>query len=200
LNAAALAIYSQYFPNLHPTCLLLFAACTAGAITSFTVAPIERVKVMMQASKKYKNEIECVRAILNVEGWSGLLLRGIGPTLAREIPSYGLYFWVYGFLTSWTDLGPATPLVFGASAGMASWLPVYPIDVVKTLIQNTSGEEGSVSAWTVMHDLYAQGGIGSFFDGLTPKLMRAAVNHAVTFYVYDTLMSTFLRNGIGTTA
>jgi hypothetical protein len=154
----------------------------------------------MQASKVFKNEIECISAILNAEGWSGLLLRGIGLTLAREVPSYGLYFWIYAFLMSLTKFGPAMRLVCGALAGMLSWIPVYPIDVVKTLIQNTTGDDKPSSAWTVVYMLYAQRGIFAFFDGLTPKLMRAAVNHAVTFYVYDTLMSMFLRNDIAIAA
>jgi hypothetical protein len=181
--------------TIPPTVLLLTAACTAGFITSFVVAPIERIKVLMQASSAYRNEWHCLTVILETEGWRGLFSRGLGPTLAREIPSYGLYFWTYGWLTTSTtvtsilDLGALSPLVFGAMAGMAAWIPVYPIDVVKTLIQNTAGERGQQeSAWNVMRQVYAQGGAGAFFDGLTPKLLRAAVNHATTFYLYDLLM------------
>lgn len=40
--------------------------------------------------------------------------------------------------------------------------------------------------------LYRAGGLRGFFDGLEPKLARAAVKHAVTFYVYEVLMG-FLR-------
>jgi hypothetical protein len=177
--------------TLPPTVLLLTAACTAGFVTSFVVAPIERIKVMMQASSAYRNEWHCLTVILETEGWQGLFSRGLGPTLAREIPSYGLYFWTYGWLTSGSmlDLGALSPLVFGAMAGMAAWIPVYPIDVVKTRIQNTAGMRGEQeSAWQVMRQVYAEGGVGAFFDGLTPKLLRAAVNHATTFTIYDLIM------------
>ena len=37
--------------------------------------------------------------------------------------------------------------------------------------------------------LWRAGGMGIFWDGLTPKLLRAVVNHAVTFVVYEELMS-----------
>jgi hypothetical protein len=177
--------------TLPPTVLLLTAACTAGFVTSFVVAPIERIKVMMQASSAYRNEWHCLTVILETEGWQGLFSRGLGPTLAREIPSYGLYFWTYGWLTSGSmlDLGALSPLVFGAMAGMAAWIPVYPIDVVKTRIQNTAGVRGEQeSAWQVMRQVYAEAGVGAFFDGLTPKLLRAAVNHATTFTIYDLIM------------
>jgi solute carrier family 25 carnitine/acylcarnitine transporter 20/29 len=85
-------------------------------------------------------------------------------------------------------LGGIAPLVFGAMSGCACWIPVYPVDVVKTLLQNTDGENGSVCAWDVVRDLYAEGGVGAFFDGLTPKMLRAAVNYAVTFWIYSFVM------------
>jgi len=65
---------------------------------------------------------------------------------------------------------------------------VYPIDVVKTLVQNTDGSS-SVSSFEVAKDLYLERGIEGFFDGLTPKMLRAAINHAVCFYIYDMVMS-----------
>ena len=88
INTLAISLLSLYFPQLSQTWTLLVAACVAGALTSFAVAPIERVKVMMQASNAYKNEWDCIQAILRTEGAKGLLGRGLGPTLAREIPSY----------------------------------------------------------------------------------------------------------------
>ncbi|KAL7520029.1 hypothetical protein ACHAWX_004780 [Stephanocyclus meneghinianus] len=171
---------------------LLLAASFSGFITSFLVAPVERVKVMMQAQQttKYANELECIQAVLTNEGWMGLFSRGLGPTLAREVPSYAIYFVVYGVLIQSTlaeGLGNVAPLVFGAISGCACWIPVYPIDVVKTLVQNTEGG-GSLSSIDVAIRLYNNEGIGAFFNGLTPKMIRASVNHAVTFWIYDLMM------------
>jgi solute carrier family 25 carnitine/acylcarnitine transporter 20/29 len=59
--------------------------------------------------------------------------------------------------------------------------------VVKTLVQNTEGGE-DVSAIDVAMQLYNEEGVGAFFNGLTPKMIRASVNHAVTFWVYDLVM------------
>ena len=72
-------------------------------------------------------------------------------------------------------------------SGCACWIPVYPIDVVKTLVQNTEGGE-SLSSIDVAIRLYNNEGIGAFFNGLTPKMIRASVNHAVTFWIYDLVM------------
>jgi solute carrier family 25 carnitine/acylcarnitine transporter 20/29 len=113
---------------------LILAACFSGFVTSFLVAPVERVKVMMQASSQYAHELECLKAVVDTEGWEGLFGRGLGPTLAREVPSYGIYFVVYGLFMQTpaaTLLGPTAPLLFGALSGCACWIPVYPVDVVK---------------------------------------------------------------------
>ena len=69
---------------------------------------------------------------------------------------------------------------------MASWLPVYPVDVIKTGVQLS--EKGS---YDVALSLYEQGGVMAFFDGLSAKMMRAAVNHATTFLVYSKLLLFF---------
>jgi len=171
---------------------LLLAASFSGFVTSFLVAPVERVKVMMQAQQNsvYANELECIQAVLENEGWGGLFSRGLGPTLAREVPSYAIYFVVYGLLiktSTASSIGSLAPLVCGALSGCACWVPVYPIDVVKTLVQNTEGGD-SASSIDVAIQLYQDEGISAFFNGLTPKMLRASVNHAVTFWIYALMM------------
>jgi solute carrier family 25 carnitine/acylcarnitine transporter 20/29 len=74
---------------------------------------------MMQAQKTqiYTNELECIQVVLRKEGWMGLFSRGLGPTLAWEVPSYAIYFVVYGVLMQSElrdGLGSVAPLIFGA--------------------------------------------------------------------------------------
>ena len=153
---------------------------------------------MMQAQQNslYKNELECIQAVLDNEGWIGLLSRGLGLTLAREVPSYAIYFVAYCTLMSTAmagGLGSMAPLVCGAMSGCACWIPVYPIDVVKTLVQNTEGSgAASKSAVVVAIQLYMDEGIHGFFNGLTAKLLRASLNAAVTFCVYDLVINLFI--------
>lgn len=208
-NAFALNYMQQHDFGLGANIAMLLAAAFSGFVASFLVVPVERIKVMMQAQQKggdnsYANEIECLRAILNREGLVGLLGRGLGPTLAREVPSYAIYFCVYGLLMQTPlaiALGNVAPLVFGATAGCACWIPVYPIDSIKSLVQNTEGgADHTVSTWDVAADLYRRGGVAAFFDGLTPKMLRAAVNHAVTFWVYARVLEALqVPAGIGST-
>ena len=104
------------------------------------------------------------------------------------------------------------------SVNPQNYLQVYPLDVIKTAMQNTQGGRtnlGSPAGAPAMVEgiqvadlvesvsesestpgsflqtaqgLYDKGGISIFFDGLSPKMLRAAVNHAVTFFTYDLLL------------
>jgi solute carrier family 25 carnitine/acylcarnitine transporter 20/29 len=118
--------------------IFIAAACFSGFVTSFVTAPAERIKIIMQANGKdlYENDWDCFTTVLRNEGVGGLFSRGLGTTLLRDTPSYGLYFAVYHVLMSQTQivhmLGDVlAPISFGAFSGCLSWIPIYPIDVVK---------------------------------------------------------------------
>lgn len=208
---------------------LFFAACVSGVVASFVVTPVERVKCVMQASSgstvpmtsqlqgeestssstskgvRFSSPLMCLREIVRTDGWSGLLTRGLGPTLFREVPAYGFYFLAYestkdmllALLAAPTIVGtaaaaaliPLVPLVGGAAAGVASWVPVYPVDVVKTNIQVAADGGRREGALEVTRRLYSSGGVGVFWEGLGPKVARAIVNHATTFVVFEQLCS-----------
>jgi solute carrier family 25 carnitine/acylcarnitine transporter 20/29 len=145
----------------------------------------------------YKNEIDCAQWVIKNEGLLSLCTHGLWITIIREIPSFAIYFAVYGWLqhTSLaTRLGyHIAPLIFGAIAGWAMWIPTYPIDVVKTIEQVQTRERNSdkdMLTWRqITAKLYRTGGVGAFFEGLEPKLARAAIKHAVTFWCYEVLMN-----------
>ena len=170
------------------TAALLLAACTSGAVGSLVVTPVERVKVVMQASTAgtYASPLACARSLLETDGVDGFLMRGLGATLLREVPSYMLYFGAYEAVAS-SGVLPAglAPLLGGAAAGVASWVPVYPIDVVKTNLQSTTCAGRGESFGACAMRLYRAGGVGIFWEGIGPKVLRAIVNHATTFYVFD---------------
>ena len=198
---------------------MAIAGTLAGLLSSFVVSPIELVKIRMQSQNKavdnkkkdddasdaevFNNEIDCVRWMVKNEGWKALFCHGLWITIIREIPSFAFYFVAYGMLAKSpiADIlgGHAAPLLFGAMAGWAMWIPTYPIDIVKTIeqAQTTEKVDGKkkkdvLNSRQITAKIYRAGGLQGFFDGLEPKLARAAVKHAVTFYVYEVLMG-FLR-------
>ena len=173
---------------------LLLAAMASGAVGSLVVTPVERVKVKMQASDAgtYASPLACVQSLLETDGVDGFLLRGLGATLLREVPAYAFYFVSYEATRAMLLDGgllpaPLVPLIGGAVAGAAAWVPVYLIDVVKTNIQVADGgsDDRARTPSSAPPSTCDDGGVAAFFDGLGPKLARAVVNHAVTFYVFD---------------
>ena len=72
------------------------------------------------------------------------LYKGGVSTILRETPSYGVYFATYEFLCNYLtredqtkdDLTWLQLLAAGGMSGMAGWISIYPIDVIKTRIQD----------------------------------------------------------------
>lgn len=198
---------------------MAIAGTLAGLLSSFVVSPVELVKIRMQAQNKatnkkkkdddanddnedsssqlvFNNELDCAKWMVKNEGWRTLFCHGLWITIIREIPSFAFYFVAYGLLakSAMADIlgGHAAPLIFGAIAGWAMWIPTYPIDIVKTIEQaqttEKSGKKEVLNSRQITAKLYRAGGWRAFFDGLEPKLARAAVKHAVTFWVYEVIM------------
>ena len=99
-----------------------------------------------------------------------------------------MYTLLKGVLSD-TVLGDsAAAFISGGAAGVGAWIPIYPFDVIKTNIQNTQGTKGEGFLATALR-LQRTFGWGVFYDGVQPKLLRAAVNHSVTFWVYNLILN-----------
>ena len=141
-NVFALSILTRMGNDIDhnsPTFIqLCLASAFAGFVSSFVLNPIERVKILMQADKAgtYSSEWDCIQKIINQDGISGLLFRGLDGMMAREIPGCVVYFVAYSLLvnsiiSSWLG-SDITPFICGGAAGVLAWIPIYPSDVIKT--------------------------------------------------------------------
>lgn len=166
---------------------------------TLVTAPFERVKVLLQIQgqkslapgekPKYSGGLDVVRKLYK-EGGVRSVFRGSSATLARDGPGSAAYFATYeivkrkltpidnttGEPSSNISLGAIT--VAGASAGIAMWIPVFPIDTVKSRLQTIDGKP---TIGGVIRTLYASGGYKAFFPGFTPALTRAVPANAATF-------------------
>lgn len=172
-----------------------FSAIPMTAIT----APFERVKVLLQTQgqkqlapgekPKYSSGIDVVRQLYK-EGGVRSVFRGSAATLARDGPGSACYFAAYEYIKrSLTPVDPVTGkpsgqlsltaiTCAGAAAGVAMWVPVFPIDTVKSRLQNS---EVKTSIGVVVRTLYASGGFKAFFPGFWPAISRAIPANAATF-------------------
>ena len=116
---------------------LCIASAFSGFVSSFVLNPIERVKILMQADddKLYLSELDCIIKTIKSDGIFGLIFRGLDGMMAREIPGCIIYFVAYILLKEsfiGTSTGAIAPFLYGGSAGVLAWIPIYPADVVKT--------------------------------------------------------------------
>ncbi|KAF4963672.1 hypothetical protein FSARC_8316 [Fusarium sarcochroum] len=171
---------------------------SAIPMTAIT-APFERIKVILQVQgqkqlapgekPKYNGGVDVVRQLYK-EGGIRSVFRGSAATLARDGPGSAAYFAAYEYIKrKMTPLDPATGkpsgqlsltaiTCAGAAAGVAMWIPVFPVDTVKSRLQTS---EGNVTVGSIVRELYGRGGVKAFFPGFGPALARAVPANAATF-------------------
>ncbi|KAL3486528.1 mitochondrial carrier domain-containing protein [Aspergillus germanicus] len=172
-------------------------------------APFERVKVLLQIQgqnppppgqkPKYSGGVDVVKQLYK-EGGIRSVFRGSAMTLARDGPGSAAYFAAYEYIKrSLTpkdaegnvtgDLSLPAVLAAGGAAGIAMWIPVFPVDTIKSRLQSAPGKPtigGTIRA------VYANGGFKAFFPGFGPALARAVPANAATFAGVE-LAHTFMK-------
>lgn len=161
-------------------------------------APFERVKVLLQIQgqkqlapgekPKYSGGLDVVRQLYK-EGGIRSVFRGSAMTLARDGPGSAAYFATYEIVKR--ELTPKDPetglpgqlslsavMVAGGAAGIAMWIPVFPIDTIKSRLQSA---EGRPTISGTIKGIHASGGLKAFFPGIGPALARAVPANAATF-------------------
>jgi solute carrier family 25 (mitochondrial carnitine/acylcarnitine transporter), member 20/29 len=199
------------------------AGAFAGYIQCIVLVPFDRVKCLVQADgvtvggtasatsqRKYAGTIDCAKKIFRNEGILGFY-QGFTATAVREVPSLGVYFTTYKQLSiifhelsqtyTWFPENIGT-LLAGGSAGAASWMCVYPFDVIKTtiqtntetinatatnVVQSTAPKRTNMGIISVARRLYGKHGIGVFFNGLGTTVLRAFPVNGITFLGYEKL-------------
>jgi solute carrier family 25 carnitine/acylcarnitine transporter 20/29 len=159
-------------------------------------APMERVKVLLQIQgqklkpgekPQYAGSLDCAKQLYR-EGGIRSVYRGTFMTLARDGPGSAAYFAAYEImkrnLTPKGEDGKPGKLSLtavmgaGATAGVAMWIPVFPVDTVKSRLQSMPGKP---TIGGVIREVYGKGGIKAFFPGFGPALARAVPANAAAF-------------------
>ncbi|CAI7643316.1 unnamed protein product [Penicillium bialowiezense] len=161
-------------------------------------APFERVKVLLQIQgqktlapgekPKYSGGTDVVRQLYK-EGGLRSVFRGSAMTLARDGPGSAAYFAAYEYIKRTLtpkdadgnvtgELSLSAVLAAGGAAGIAMWIPVFPVDTIKSRLQSAPGKP---TIGGVIRSVYASGGYKAFFPGFGPALARAVPANAATF-------------------
>jgi len=195
---------------------------TAGALISFGSAPFELVKVRRQleysiaAAKgisivKPPSTSQAVIEIVRASGVRGLY-NGFRLHFFRDMSGTALYFLEYdsmrfllgrqpsgeqGPTPSWLPIHPTLiPFLCGSFAGVSSWALIYPLDVVKTKVQQRAlaGERkrGVVETFTRLirgpdpnNPRPMLAGISRLYRGLGVSALRSVTTHGLLWTIFD---------------
>ncbi|EFW20117.1 hypothetical protein D8B26_003433 [Coccidioides posadasii str. Silveira] len=186
--------YSQYY----------LAGAFAGVTNSVISGPIEHVRIRLQtqphgADRLYSGPLDCIKKLSAHEGVLRGLYRGQAVTVYREAQAYGVWFLAFEYMMNWEakrnqvkrdEISSVKVAGYGGIAGEALWLSSYPFDVVKSKMQ--SDGFGAQQKYKGMIDCfkktYVAEGLGGFWKGIGPTLLRAMPVSAGTFAVVELTM------------
>ncbi|XP_061799454.1 solute carrier family 25 member 16 [Nerophis lumbriciformis] len=179
------------------------AGGVAGCCAKTTIAPLDRVKILLQAQNphyKHLGVFATLKAVPKKEGYIGLY-KGNGAMMVRIFPYGAIQFMAFDnykkMLSTrlWLN-GHIHRLMAGSMAGMTAVICTYPLDMVRArLAFQVTGEHRYTGIANAFHTIYTQeGGFFGFYRGLTPTLIGMAPYAGVSFFTFGTLKSLGLQH------
>lgn len=178
--------------------LNLSAGAFARASVGFVTMPITVVKVRIESSKySAYNLLGTVKSIYQEASIAGFF-KGYGVTAARDAPYAGLYVLFYeknkeilnNFMLLGNDRSVSSAAINSGSAVIAATLATTstgPFDTIKTRMQLDPIKYSSFTK--TFRSIYNEGGISSFFDGLSLRLARKALSSGIGWMIYEELLN-----------
>eukprot|EP00924_Labyrinthula_sp_SR-Ha-C_P009234 augustus_masked-scaffold_2-processed-gene-17.41-mRNA-1 protein AED:0.02 eAED:0.03 QI:0/-1/0/1/-1/1/1/0/337 len=179
----------------------------AGVIARTTVAPIDRVKILMQTSHllgkaEAAQHTSITKSFLNIVKTEGIgsLWRGNLTNCVRVIPHTATQFYAFDaykeLIVSSVKSYNATrdnditlhPIVMrllsGGLSGMTAATVTHPLDVVRIRLQTQKGVNTVRDA--VAH-VFKENGLRTFYKGYIPAMLSLSPFIAINFATMDTL-------------
>jgi solute carrier family 25 (adenine nucleotide translocator) protein 4/5/6/31 len=188
----------------------------SAAVSKTAVAPIERIKLLLQtqdanakisADKKYKGIVDCLVRVPKEEGvsafWRGNLANVIRyfPTQALNFAFKDTYKKVFCPFNPKTDFWKffAGNLASGGAAGATSLMVVYPLDFARTRLAADVGKGAADRQFTGLVDclskIHKTDGLKGLYQGFGVSVIGIIVYRAAYFGGYDTLKRVLFSEG-----
>lgn len=170
---------------------------TTGALTAVITNPIWVIKTRMLSTSSshpgaYSSILDGTRQIFETDGIIGFY-RGLIPSLFGV--SHGaLQFMAYEQLKIYRgssnlrhqqELSALDFLILSGLAKVFAGSATYPYQVVRARLQSYDADQTYRSARDVLVQVWKQEGLGGFYKGLGPNLLRVLPSTWVTFLVYE---------------
>ncbi|KAL5220739.1 hypothetical protein ABZP36_025452 [Zizania latifolia] len=213
-SASTAAQVNAYAVDLLPVYAKeLIAGGAAGAFAKTAVAPLERVKILLQTRTEGFQSLgilQSLRKLWRYEGIQGFY-KGNGASVLRIVPYAALHYMTYEQYRCWilnnfapsVGTGPVVDLLAGSAAGGTAVLCTYPLDLARTKLAyqvsnvgqpgNVLGNPGRQPVYNGIKDVfttvYKEGGARSLYRGVGPTLIGILPYAGLKFYIYEDLKS-----------
>jgi solute carrier family 25 carnitine/acylcarnitine transporter 20/29 len=165
---------------------ILICSGFTGVIGTSVCAPAELLKVRQQTALARGLDSSFMGAVKSLwtEGGITKFYTGVGATLVRDVPGSMAWFGAYEMAKQSVCKDPKNPtigqaLFSGGCGGLGMWLTALPLDCVKTKIQ--ANRTGNASWLGTARQIASEGGVGAFYRGFVPIILRAFPANAACF-------------------
>ncbi|KAI9173822.1 hypothetical protein LWI28_007120 [Acer negundo] len=190
----------------------LVAGGIAGGVSRTAVAPLERLKILLQVqnphSIKYNGTIQGLKYIWRTEGFRGLF-KGNGTNCARIVPNSAVKFFSYeeaskGIL--WlhrrqsgnedAELTPLLRLGAGACAGIIAMSATYPMDMVRgrLTVQTEKSPRQYRGIAHALKTVLKEEGPRALYRGWLPSVIGVVPYVGLNFAVYESLKDWLIKS------
>ncbi|CAM6013906.1 unnamed protein product [Sphagnum balticum] len=193
-------------------CKSLIAGGVAGGVSRSAVAPLERLKILLQVQNplnpKYSGTIQGLKSIWKSEGIPGFF-KGNGTNCARIIPNSAVKFYSYERASSailWAyrqqkgqenaELTPVLRLCAGACAGIIAMSATYPMDMVRgrLTVQTEDSPHRYRGMFHAFRTIIKEEGAIALYKGWVPSVIGVIPYVGLNFAVYETLKDWMMKS------
>ncbi|XP_057810341.1 mitochondrial adenine nucleotide transporter ADNT1-like [Salvia miltiorrhiza] len=188
----------------------LVAGGVAGGVSRTAVAPLERLKILLQVQNphniKYNGTVQGLKYIWRTEGIRGLY-KGNGTNCARIVPNSAVKFfsyeeasrgilWLYRQQTGNEDaqLTPLLRLGAGACAGIIAMSATYPMDMIRGRITVQTDKSHYRGIFHGLRTVSVEEGPRALYKGWLPSVIGVVPYVGLNFAVYESLKDWLIKN------
>ena len=167
----------------------------AGMCAKTTTAPLDRLKILLQARNVHYRHYSVLTALMAIGRKEGFLgyYKGNGAMMVRIFPYAAIQFMSYEqfkrLLRPYFRTNTHTSkLVAGSMTGITAVTCTYPLDVVRARLAYQVFETRYLSIWHTLTTVWREeGGVRALYRGYGPTVLGMIPYAGVAFYSYEVL-------------